>query len=100
MRIFPIVLCFAAVILCQSAQAYPVYKITFRFTKPGASATAFVGDRSACLDTAGHRYFYSWGGHSMLHVGYDLHAFGRCMESRGYRLDPNGYRAVFYTLAS
>jgi hypothetical protein len=100
MRIFPMFLCVAAIILCQSAQAYPVYKITFHFAKPGVSAAAFVGDRSECLDTAGHRYFSSWRGRSTLHVGYDLHMFGRCMENRGYRLDPNGHKVVFYTLAS
>jgi hypothetical protein len=82
----------ACVCLGQTGFAMGIVKLS----KPNTSYAAFMEDRSICLNTASHRKFSSYPGVSSMFVSYDLYEFADCMTTKGYKLDPNGYRAVWY----
>ena len=69
-----------------------------KLSRPDTDYAAFLRDRDACLSAAGH---WSWwtasNGAAVGGAGhYDLYKFADCMTAKGYRLDPDGYRAAKY----
>jgi hypothetical protein len=62
------------------------------WSKPGATQTEFLADRSACINLAEYRPTASYDAPGS---GVFLeNAFLSCMDSRGYKLDPNGNLVV------
>jgi hypothetical protein len=84
MRIKTIPLALVVAGLCACAAPSPR-----QWSKPGATQAQFLADRSACIDLAEYRpapaYAATPGTSAFLE-----NVFLSCMDSRGYKLDPNG----------
>lgn len=65
-----------------------------KLSKPDIRYATFMEDRNACFSSASRRVF-DW--HSVSWTTHNLYDFADCMTAKGYRLDPNGYRAAWYT---
>jgi len=61
-------------------------------SKPNTSYSAYMNDRSACFTAASYRISDEYA----MWTRYNLNEFAGCMTAKGYRLDPNGYRAAWY----
>ena len=87
MRIKRIALALLLAGLCACSAPNPRH-----WSKPGATQTEFLADRSACIDLAEYRPTASYDA-----TGTSLfleNAFLSCMDSRGYKLDPKGNLVV------
>lgn len=73
--------------------------LVIKLSRPNTDYSSFLNDRNACLKDASHSEwarFPGAGSFSLTQVRYDVYAFAACMNSRGYLLDPNGFRAIRY----
>ena len=88
MRIETIALALLLAGLCACSAPNPRH-----WSKPGATQTEFLADRSACIDLAEYRPTSSYDATPGTSLFLE-NAFLSCMDSRGYKLDPNGNLVV------
>ena len=88
MRIKTIALAWLLAALCACTAPSPRH-----WSKPGATQSEFLADRSACIDLAEYRPTASYDPRPGTGVFLE-NAFLSCMDSRGYKLDPNGKLVV------
>jgi hypothetical protein len=74
--------------LCACAAPNPRH-----WSKPSATQAEFLADRSACIDLAEYRPAPAYGTAPDT-TAFLEHVFMSCMDSRGYKLDPNGNLVV------
>ena len=69
-------------------------------SRPNTSQSEFVEDRDACLAAANNERWPGAGpagGNTGAWARRHLQAFGQCMGAKGYKDDPNGFRAIRYS---
>jgi hypothetical protein len=77
---------------------------TIYLSKPNTSFAAFQSDRNDCYNAASHSGFYSpkmlardnmaGSASSPTAIRYNYDEFSACMSGKGYKLDPNGFKAA------
>lgn len=82
------------VAMSQIGLATPQEILTVKVSKPDTTHDQFVADRDACLteannDRLGGSTPTAWAKHH-------LKLFSECMVARGYKSDPDGFRAIRY----
>ncbi len=75
--------CALCVLLCPPSSASRGYVVAIKMSKPDITASQILSDRLHCVQATAE-------------VNHYPSAFIRCMETRGYRLDPAGYRLTLF----
>lgn len=81
--------------VCQAGTA-DVFVI--RLSKPDTTYATFLDDRASCINTTGHWRFVTLSNAATVgSMRIDQYRMLQCMAAKGYRGDPDGWRAVdFY----
>jgi hypothetical protein len=71
--------------------------VTIKLSRPNTGYSTFLDDRAFCLNAVSyprdrsHDSQYNYG---FFTVTYDVRGFINCMYAKGYKADPDGFRAV------
>ncbi|MDR3526984.1 MAG: hypothetical protein P4L57_06855 [Rhizomicrobium sp.] len=96
--IFFVAICLAG--LSQTALATPRELLVVKLSRPNTTNAEFIEDRNACLTTANNEHWAGAGPvgqNAGAWARHHMKTFGECMGAKGYKNDPEGYRAIRYS---